>query len=149
MSTWPFASGHARSKWLSIDGASRQFSRRVNVVLCVVTHSFIFALSSLDRSAQFLCFFRQPWPSLPDAPWTQTKCFVAYPRHTSGSGHVSMISPHFSLSRTTPLAFLTKPLVRTSIACSSVNLFRSARVPPSFVVGFALSCNVCCYTHYK
>ena len=54
------------------------------MVLCVVTHSLIFAFSSVDRSAQFLCFFRQPLPSLPDAPFEQVNPFVAYPRHTLG-----------------------------------------------------------------
>ena len=145
MSTRPFASGHARSKWLSIDGAGHQLARRVNMVLCVVTHSLIFAFFSVDRSAQFLCFFRQPVPSLPDAPCEQMNPFVAYPRHTLGSGYVSITFIQSSFSRMTPLTFLKKPLAHTSATCLLVNLTLVARVLPSCAAGFALSYKGLCY----
>ena len=83
------------------------------MVLCVVTHSLIFAFSSVDRSAQFLCFFRQPLPSLPDAPFEQVNPFVAYPRHTLDSGNMSVIFIHSALSSLTPLTFVKKPLACT------------------------------------
>ena len=145
MSTWPLASGHARSKWLLIDGASRQLSRRVDVGLCVVTHSLILAFSSVDRSAQFLCFFRQPPLSLPDAPCAQANLFVAYERHTSGSGYVLTTFIHLSFCRVIPLIFLKKPLACTLAACSLVNLILAALVLSSCAAGFALSYNILCY----
>ena len=145
MSTHPLASGHARSKWLSIDGASRQLSRRVTVVLCVVTHSLSFAFSSVDKSAQFLCLFRQPPLSLPDAPCAQANPFVKYEQHSLGSGYISTTFIHWSFSRMTPLTFLKKPLARTSAACSLVNITLAAQVLPSCAAGFSLSYNVLCY----